>query len=164
MTHINDEESQKKTIIKTAAKLIKGEIKSMKTHCNEEYPNIKQLQQPSALQYVPSSLRHILQETFAGKDTDVKVASIGQSIVQATCPRTVIAPLQIGLAVQMYHHFRSHFLIDSLSALGFCSSYAEVKDLRIIVLHVYLRIFSIGTPINRIVQYYLPLITLTTIS
>ena len=58
MTHINDEEFQKKAIIQTTAKLIKRE--SMKTHSNEEYPNIKELQQPSALEYVPSSLRHIL--------------------------------------------------------------------------------------------------------
>ena len=27
----------------------------------------------------------------------------------------------------MHNHFRSRFLINSLSALGFCSSYAEVK-------------------------------------
>ena len=38
----------------------------------------------------------------------------------------MIAPLQLGLAVQMHHHFRSRFLIDVLSAMGYCSSYSEV--------------------------------------
>ena len=39
----------------------------------------------------------------------------------------MLAPLQIGLAVQMHHHFSSRFLIDSLHKHGFCSSYKEVQ-------------------------------------
>ena len=42
-------------------------------------------------------------------------------------PRAVLAPLQIGLATQMHHHFRSKFLIDILSAMSYCSSYFEVQ-------------------------------------
>ena len=42
-------------------------------------------------------------------------------------PRSVIAPLQLGLAVQMHQHFRSRFLIYTLSAMGYCSSYPEVQ-------------------------------------
>ena len=60
-------------------------------------------------------------------DTSRKVAGIGQAIVQAVRPKAVIAPLQLGLAVQMNHMYRSRFLIDSLSTLGFSSSYAEVQ-------------------------------------
>lgn len=33
----------------------------------------------------------------------------------------VVAPLQIGLGIQMHHHFGSRFLIDRLYNLGFCS-------------------------------------------
>src|SRR6218665_1770922 len=33
---------------------------------------------------------------------------------------------QVGLAVQMHHHFRSRFLIDTLFATGYCSSYCAV--------------------------------------
>ena len=36
-------------------------------------------------------------------------------------------PLQIGLGVEMRHHFRSKFLIDSLNEHGSCSSYSELK-------------------------------------
>ena len=37
-----------------------------------------------------------------------------------------MAPLQVGLAVQLHHYFGSKFLIDTLYSHGFCSSYAEV--------------------------------------
>ena len=68
----------------------------------------------------------LLQNLFVGKDTRHKQASIRQAIVHAVHPRAVIAPLQLGLAIQMHHHFRSRFLIDILSAIGYCSSYSEV--------------------------------------
>ena len=34
--------------------------------------------------------------------------------------------LQVGLGVQLHHHFASRFLIDSLHQHGFCCSYQEV--------------------------------------
>ena len=46
--------------------------------------------------------------------------------MQAARPRVLLAPLQVGLAVQLHHHFSSRFLIDSLHKHGFCSSYREV--------------------------------------
>ncbi|VDI23197.1 Hypothetical predicted protein [Mytilus galloprovincialis] len=47
--------------------------------------------------------------------------------MQATRPRSLIAPLQLGLGVQMHHHFGSKFLLDTLYQLGFSSSYKEVQ-------------------------------------
>ena len=46
--------------------------------------------------------------------------------MQAVRPRVLLAPLHLGLGIQMHHHFGSKFLIDSLRAHGFCSSYATV--------------------------------------
>ncbi|CAB4009535.1 Hypothetical predicted protein [Paramuricea clavata] len=66
-------------------------------------------------------------EKKARKDIRRKEASIGQCIKQAVRPRAVVAPLQIGLAVQMHHHFRSRFIVDTLAAMGFSSSYSEVQ-------------------------------------
>ena len=126
MPKMNNEESQKRLIIETAARLIKSDIKSKNSANTDEYPKTSDLELESALEYVPMSLHYFLQQILVGKDTRRKVASIGHSIVQAVRPRVVIAPLQLGLAVQMHHHFRSRFLIDSLSAMGFCSSYSEV--------------------------------------
>ena len=39
----------------------------------------------------------------------------------------IISLLQIGLAIQMHHHFGSKFLIDTLNSHGICSSYSEVR-------------------------------------
>ena len=54
----------------------------------------------------------------------MKIAAIGQAIMQAARPRVLLAPLQFGLGVQMHHHFASRFLIDSLHKHGFCCSYS----------------------------------------
>ncbi len=43
-----------------------------------------------------------------------KIASIGQAVMQATRPRVILTPLQLGLGVQLHHHFGSRFLIGTL--------------------------------------------------
>lgn len=80
----------------------------------------------SALDFVLDLLELFLRTLFVGKDVDLKVASIGQAIMKAVGPRVLLAPLHLGLGIQMHHHFGSKFLIDSLHAHGFCSSYATV--------------------------------------
>ena len=52
---------------------------------------------------------------------------LGQALMQAARPRSLIMPLQIGLGMELHHHFASKFLIDTLSKLGFCKSYSEVR-------------------------------------
>lgn len=64
---------------------------------------------------------------MTGKDVGLKLASIGQAMMQAARPRVLLAPLQVGVAVQLHHHFASRFLIDSLHRHGFCCSYQEVQ-------------------------------------
>lgn len=78
-------------------------------------------------EFLPESLIMFLSAIIKEKKDGIKVISIGQAIAQAARPRVFLAPLQIGLAVQMHHHFASKFLIDTLSAHGFSSSYSEVK-------------------------------------
>ena len=58
----------------------------------------------------------------------MKIAPIGQAIMQAARPRVLLAPLQFGLGVQMHHHFGSRFLIDALHCHGFCCAYNEVQQ------------------------------------
>ena len=81
-----------------------------------------------SLLYVPNLLERFLRYLFVGKDVDLKVASIAQAIIQATRPRSLLAPLQLGLGVQMHHHFSSRFLIDTLHSMGFCSSYSAIQN------------------------------------
>ena len=118
----DDEEAHKKAIIETAAKFIKSDIRTSITCSKDKYPKSEELQLESALEYIPSSLHFLLEHLLVGKDKSRKEASIGQAIVQGVRPRSVITPLQVGLAVQMHYHFRSRFLIDTLSAMGYCSS------------------------------------------
>ena len=77
--------------------------------------------------FLPETFYLFLRTIFNEKSAERKIASIGQAIIQVARPRVLIAPLQIGLAVQMHHHYGSKFLIDSLNSHGFCSSYTEVK-------------------------------------
>ena len=64
---------------------------------------------------------------LTGKDVGLKLASIGQAMMQAARPRVLLAPLQVRVAVQLHHHFASRFLIDSLHRHEFCCSYQEVQ-------------------------------------
>ena len=80
-----------------------------------------------AISFLPESLTLLLDTLIDGADKKLRIASIDQAIMQATRPRALMAPLQLGLAVQMHHHFGSRFLIDSLHRHGHCSFYSEVQ-------------------------------------
>ena len=93
-----------------------------------EYPGTNQMSSVElALGFLPESLRVLLELLLTGQDISKKVASIGHAIVQAIHPRVIIMPLQLGLAVEMHHHFASRYLIDTLNEHGFCSPYHEVQ-------------------------------------
>ena len=121
-----DPTTQKKMILEAAAKFILDDIKKMETG-QEAYPSSKDIESEEAsLNYLPDSLQILLGKVLTTKGLELKIASIGQAIIQAARPRVLVAPLQIALGVQLQHHFSSRFLIDSLHAHGFCSSYKEV--------------------------------------
>lgn len=106
---INEEQMN---IIKTAARLIKNDLKSIPTS-SDSYPTIT-TDAESHVRFLPASLSTFLSLLTSKKNNALKVASIGQAIVQAARPRVVISPLQIGLAVQLHHNFASRFFIDTL--------------------------------------------------
>ena len=57
---------------------------------------------------------------------ELKQNSIGQSIIQAARPRSVITPVLFGLGIEMDHVFGSKWLINELARLGFSINYDEV--------------------------------------
>ena len=117
-----DIKEQQMNVIKTAAKLIKNDLKSIATS-GDSYPSIA-TDAESHFRYLSASLSTFLEVLVSKKNNLLKVASIGQAIVQGARPRVVIAPPQIGLAVQLHHKkVASRFLIDTLHHHGFCSSY-----------------------------------------
>lgn len=126
----DNEESEKIKLIRAAAKIIKSDIKGLPAQ-KESYMTAKQISSGEQLKgSLPNSLMVFLDEIFVGTDISFKVLAIGNSIVQAARPRALICPLQLGLAVQLDHHFKSRFLIDTLHSHGFCSSYAEVQKFK----------------------------------
>ncbi|XP_060562092.1 uncharacterized protein LOC132721742, partial [Ruditapes philippinarum] len=120
------DEEKKIRILETAGKLLKADINSMKTS-RDYYPSFNDVSSAeNNVSFLPESLQLFMKAIF-GQQNNVKVADIGQSIVQTCRARSVIAPLQLGLGVQLHHHFGSRFLIDHLNSLGFCCSYSEVQ-------------------------------------
>ena len=119
---------EKINLVKAAAQIIKQDIKDL-GQSKESYPSVDDIESPEAsIRFLPDTLRLLLEELFVSTKTQVKVAAIGQAMMQAARPRAMLAPLQFSLGVQLYHHFASRFLIDTLHQLGFCCSYQEVHQ------------------------------------
>lgn len=99
-------------MIETAAKLIKADIMSLE-YSKAVCPSSVDINSEQNIVFVPDSLQTLLRALFSQNDSSVKDASVCQAIIQASRPRTLIAPLQIALSVQMHHHFGSRFLLDT---------------------------------------------------
>lgn len=124
---IEDTRQKELRIIETAAKLLRNEIKDMDAN-KTEYPAPAELESTQFhVDFLPEAVDVFFRTMFKTQNSDVKISSIGQAVIQAVRPRVLIAPLQIGLAVQLHNQFASKYLIDVLYNLGFCSSYTEVS-------------------------------------
>ena len=100
-------------MVVTAAHLIRNAIKAVEL-CSDYYPNQKGLKDTNeALSFLPPLLMEFLKVLMTGRNTDLKLASIGQAIMQATRPRVLLAPLQFGLSTQMHHLFGSRVIVAS---------------------------------------------------
>ena len=117
-------------LVKTAAALIRSDIMAMNFD-RSVYPDFSNLSVESQFSCLPVTLQTLLSEVIKGKNSALKMASIGQSIIQASRPNTCIAPLQVGLAVQLHKTFASRFLVSTLHKMGFCASYAEVNNFQL---------------------------------
>ena len=122
-------EAQEQIIIQTAAMLTVNDIKENVSTAKEFYPSPEDLTSENCINYLPRSLYIFLNKIATGTKKEKKVVAIGQALIQACRPRSIIAPIQIGLAAQLHHFYSSRFLIDVLNSLGVCSSYSEVMQL-----------------------------------
>ena len=112
-------------LIKVVGNFIRNEIKTTEKH-NDVYPEASDMKSiDHNLDILPSSLRMLLQTIIKSKSADLRCASIGQSIMSATCPRAFLSPLQVGLCITLDQKYGHRDLIDLLFKFGFCSSYAE---------------------------------------
>ena len=117
-------------LIESVAKYIRTEIKSMEHHDNK-YPTTADMGSVDGnVTYLPHSLQLLLGNIIKSKNANLKVASIGQSIMQSMCPRSFLPPLQVGLSVTLEHKYGHRDLVDMINKLGFCSSYSEANKYR----------------------------------
>lgn len=122
----NDAAAVKKEALKSASKIILSDLSTM-NHDKSEYPTADKISQLKYnTDFLPESLVIFLKGLITTKDADLKIASIGQAIVQSAHPRRTITPLQFGLGVLVHHLSGSKFIVQTLNRLGFCSSYDEV--------------------------------------
>ena len=101
-------------MIEAAGNLIQSDIKSV--HAKEVYPSslpMSDIHQANA--FLSESLRLLLDVLLVGKKKDLKLCSLGQAIMQATRPKNLLAPLQLGIGVQMHSQSASKFLIETLN-------------------------------------------------
>ena len=130
-----DEESQKRAFIETAARLMRSDIKSQVSTVRNQYLSSDDLKLDSSLSFIPTSLLTALETLFVGKDRRCKVAAVGLAIIQAVRPRAVIATLQIWLAVQIQHLYRSKNIVDTLhkNSVHRTQKWSDLKKMQQIV-------------------------------
>ena len=120
------EEEKKEAILKAAAALLKNDIKKIPGK-ETQYNLFETLSsQETAMEFIPNSMRTFLSCLLVGNEKVKKIAAIGQAIIQAIRPRTILAPLQLGLELQVHHLHSSKNLINILSSFGYCVPYNEV--------------------------------------
>lgn len=110
-------DEKKSRIISTAAKLIGEDILNILIS-RTMYPSSNHV---ATLDYNTSflskSLLEFLKVLFDEQNSSLRLVAIGQAIIQACRPKKIIAPLQLGLGLQMHHQFGFRILIYTLSAL-----------------------------------------------
>ena len=115
-------EDEAERIIKTAARLLKNEIKNFE-HDNTQYPTTTDILNTSN-QCVPEHLKLFVNELIKAP---LKQISISQVIFSAARPRSSLMPLLFALAVSSDNQLSSKWLVVLLSKLGFSISYDEVS-------------------------------------
>ena len=80
--------------------------------------------------YVPDVLKCFIQSLIprCSNAKDVKIAAIGQALIQLARPNTILCPLLLALAVETHHKSGSEFVMELLHAFGFGSSIAKVRE------------------------------------
>lgn len=103
----------RESVIIAAAKIVKEEIREMKFN-KEFYPSVDDIIDGES--WIPESLRTFMKLLVP---SSLKQLSLSQCIIQATRPRSVIAPIPFGVAIDIDKSTGCKQLIQHLSRLGF---------------------------------------------
>ena len=116
-------EDEAEHIVERAAKIILSEIRALETNM-EKYPSINDISDLAENDsIIPPYLKKFLKVLVK---SPLKQSSIGQSMLYAVRPRSILPPILFGLGVEMDHVTGSKWVITELNKLGFCVSYDEV--------------------------------------
>ena len=115
----------KESVISVAAQLIKDDVRRLEKTADfyPSYSNICNDNEVDGNMWVPQSLQLFMKYLVPDK---IKRMAINQCIVQASRPRSVIAPVPCALGVHVEKTFGSKSLLTILSRLGFCITSDEV--------------------------------------
>ena len=61
------------------------------------------------------------------KNTELKIAALGQALMQSARPNLLLSPIQLGLGVAIHHISGSRKIVDLLHKVGYFLSYEEIK-------------------------------------
>ena len=115
-----DSRDEARRIVKAAAKILKSEIRDT-SYTTEFYPRSDDI--AKGKEWLPNLLRMFLEDIIP---SEIKQASVGQSIMHAARPRSSLPPILFSLGVGLDHAYGSKWLVNHLAKLGFSISYNEV--------------------------------------
>jgi hypothetical protein len=113
---------ESKRVVAAAAKLIKDQI-AQQRYKLDEYPSLGDNEKLKSV--MPQLLLLFMQELVSD---ELKQVAIASSIAQASKPKSYMSPVLFGLGVEMDMKFRSKWLLNRLSKMGFSISYEEVSN------------------------------------
>lgn len=129
-------ENEHLTILHKAAGILRAEMRH--TDLPKDYPGPSHVSQEESVRIMPPMLSRfvawlISKEAYdsvestesLGHDKYRKCLALTECIL--SCSNNIITPLQLGLAVQLYHELGSRKVIETLNAYGFCISYDELR-------------------------------------
>ena len=103
-------EEEKLKVIQLVAQLILEDISNSKCKVDDVYPAGSTVDIDFVLEYLPCTLMLFLTSLFEKKKDSLKVATIGQSIMQCTRPLSLMMPFSFFLGVHL-HKYGSRYLI-----------------------------------------------------
>ena len=112
--------ASKENVIKAAARLIKEEIREM-NYSKAFYPSVAVIKEGD--DWVPESLNLFMKLLVS---SNLKQARLSQCIIQATHPRSVIAPIPFGVGISVDKTTGCRQLIKQLATLGFSITPDEI--------------------------------------
>ena len=111
--------------------MIKSDVKDLTDQINTFF-SFDDLNSLTMLSFVPETQRFFIRSLCPprSKPKDVKIAAIGQALINLARPSTILCPLLLAFAAKMHHKSGgSEFVVQQLHSMGFGFSIEKVREL-----------------------------------